>query len=507
MARNPNLSCICAGLAAFLLASMAWAAPARQPNFVVILADDVSPEVYGCYGSQESETPNLDRLAREGVMFRTAWACALCLPARAEIMTGCYATRTGVWSNGFAIPHESDSPRLFEHFPSFARLLKDAGYATAIAGKWHLGSAEPPYSPAVGFDEHSLWAGERELSELPDQQRADVAMENEETPSRYWQPSIVQNGEIHPSRPDEFGPTVNADFLCGFMERSVKAGKPFLAYFPSAAVHGARNGMPTTPLYGKPGDNGSDNRQENARRFRALNDYLDVLVGKLEQKTRELGVYENTVFIFTSDNGTAVVAKSRGTERGCRVPFIAWGGPVKQRGPTDEITDLSDILPTLVDFAGAKLPHGGKVDGKSLKPFLTGATDTHREYILSCIGTTRLVRTKTHLLEVVDAILGVPRGRLYFCGDSRDGKGYQRVDDEPQHAAVRKCFDEILAQHPGLTADHPYFQTGKGSKWLQSYTEPGAAEKHLHNHRDYQFYDETLPATAKGKSSDKRASR
>jgi len=230
-----SLNWILLGIAAVLLAFPACAAPAKQPNFVVILADDVSPEMYGCYGSKEAKTPNLDRLAKQGVMFQTAWACALCLPARAEIMTGCYAPRTGVWSNGFAIPHEDGRTELFKYFPSFARLLKEAGYATAIAGKWHLGNAEPPHSPVVGFEEYSLWSGEKELSSLPEKTRPDVAMENEETPSRYWQPSIIQNGKIYPSKPDEFGPTINAEFLCGFMERSVKSGKPFLAYFPTAA--------------------------------------------------------------------------------------------------------------------------------------------------------------------------------------------------------------------------------------------------------------------------------
>ena len=154
-----------------------------------------------------------------------------------------------------------------------------------------------------------------------------------------------------------------------------------------------------------------------------------------------------------------------------------------------------NFLPTLVDFAGASIPPGVEVDGVSLKPFLTGKTDVHREYVLSCIGTTRLVRSKTHLLEVVNPILGVPYGRFYYCGESRDGKGYQRVDADPAHAAVRQRFAEILASHPGLTKDHPYFQTVKGDRWLKQYTDPKAAEKHLHNHRNYQFYDETLSNT------------
>lgn len=295
-----------------------------------------------------------------------------------------------------------------------------------------------------------------------------------------------------PTRPEDFGPAIFTDFLCDFMERSVQAGKPFLAYYPMVAPHGTREGQATCPLYGEVGDL-SGSKEDNARRFRALNDYIDVLVGRLEQKVRGLNVFDNTVFIFCSDNGTAVTAKSRGVERGCRVPFIVYGAGIKKRGATGEICDLSDILPTLVDFAHADLPKDYKVDGQSLKPFLTGSADTHRDYIFACIGGTRLVRTRTHLLEVVRPILDAPRGRFYFCGMIHDGRAYRRVEGDSEHADDRQQLDAILEEHPGLTADHPYFEQPKAARWLKAYQSRAAREKHLHNHKDYQFYDETLP--------------
>ena len=133
------------------------------------------------------------------------------------------------------------------------------------------------------------------------------------------------------------------------------------------------------------------------------------------------------------------------------------------------------------------------MDGRSLKPFLTGQTDVHRDFILGFIGGTRLVRTRTHLLEVVCPILEVPRGRFYFCGTSHDGRGYQRNERSPEYANVRTGLEAILALHPGLTDDHPFFKQPKAAQWLNAYRSPPAREKHLHNHKDYQFYDETLP--------------
>ena len=464
----------------------------EQPNIVLIMADDVSPDMFGCYGCKDAKTPNLDRMAEQGVMFQTAWASALCCPARAQIMTGRYASRTGFWSNGFSTPQPDGSNDLFLHHLSFGKLMRRAGYATAVAGKWHIGGAEHPSEAIVGFDEYCLWEGQRELDKLPGSPKHEGAFEDNSTTSRYWHPCIVKNHEVVRTEPDDFGPAIFTDFLCDFMERSALADKPFLAYYPMVAPHGTREGHTTCPIYGSTGEMAGP-KDDIPRRFRALNDYIDTLVGRLLKKTRDLGVEDKTIFIFCSDNGTAVTAKSRGVERGCRVPLIVYGAGIKRRGATGEICDLADILPTLVDFAGAELPAGYDVDGQSLKPFLTDKRDTHRDFILSFIGGTRLVRTRTHLLEVVSPLLDAPRGRFYFCGTSHDGRDYKRAEGAPEHAEVRTQLDAVLLEHPGLEASHPYFEQPNATRWLKNYRSPSVREKHLHNHKDYQFYDETLP--------------
>jgi len=476
---------------AVLAAAGGSGAATAGPNIVLIMADDVSPDMFGCYGSPDATTPILDRMATEGVMFRTAWGSALCSPARAQIMTGRYASQTGAWSNGFSTRRAGGGEGLFRTHRSFARLLQEAGYATAIAGKWHIHLAEHPHEPIVGFDEHCLWESQSDLDRLPGSPRHQGAWEDESTPSRYWHPCIVRNRELVPTEPHDFGPTMFTDFLCDFMRRSVAEGRPFLAYYPMVAPHGTRDGHSTCPIYGPPGDLGGP-REDRQRRFRALVDYLDILVGRLERQARELGVIDETIFIFCSDNGTAVTAKSRGVERGCHVPMIVWGAGVKPRGPTDEICDLSDILPTLADLAGVAVPADTGIDGRSLVPFLTGVSDRHRDWILSFIGGTRLIRSQTHLLEVVCPILDVPQGRFYVCGTSRDGRGYRRAEGDPEHADVRRWFDSILDRHPGLSADDPVFTTPAGIRWMRSYTRPEEREKHLHNHRNRQWYDESL---------------
>ena len=462
----------------------------RRPNIVLIMSDDVSPDLYGCYGNKKVKTPNIDSMAAEGVMFRTCWASAICAPTRALIMTGRYGNRTGSYHNGLQMPQKDASTELLKYHHSFGKLLKQAGYATAIAGKWHC-SGSRPESPDGGFDEYCLWEGVKEIEKLPGKPEFTGDWEdktNNTTTSRYWRPGIIKNHKLLKTAPSDFGPDIFTDFLCDFIER--KKDRPFLAYYPMVAPHGTREGHTTTPLRGKVGEMARAAPDETQARFEALNEYIDVLIGRIRKKVDDLGLAENTIFIYCSDNGTAVTAKSRGVERGCLVPMVISSGRIKKRGATDEITDLSDILPTLVDFAGAKIPDGYQVDGKSLKPFLTGQTDKHRDWIYSVIGATQLVRTKRYLLEAVNPLLGLPDGRLYDCRGSRDGKDYRRITDPPEAEKIRKVFDPVLRKYPALQKDHPYFQTKRGKSFLNQYTQAEAVEKHLHNHRHYRFYEE-----------------
>jgi arylsulfatase A-like enzyme len=454
-------------------------------NIVFIMADDVSPEMYSCYGLRKTHTPNINRMATEGVMFRTAWASAICAPSRALVMTGRYGNTSGVYHNGLWI---GNSRRLLEQNLSFGKLLKDAGYATAIAGKWHCG-ATMPYSKHGGFDEYCLWEGSKAIDKLPGRPQYKATHTGDGDHPRYWQPSIVQNHKLLKTGANDFGPDIFTKFICNFIERN--KDKPFLAYYPMVAPHGTCGGITTTPLKGKVGEMGKPATRDQAdARFVALNEYIDVLVGRIIRKVTDLGIADRTVIIFCGDNGTAVTAKSRGVERGCHVPFVAWGAGIRKRGATDELMDFSDILPTFCDYAGAGVPEKYHIDGKSLKPFLTGKSKTHRQWIYSCIGTTQLVRTRQYMLEVVNPILSIPQGRFYFCGDNRFGKGYKLVSNSPQHTKARKEFAAILSNYPALLDNHPHFKTKKGKRWLDAYKTPDAVKKHLHNHKNYRFYEE-----------------
>jgi len=175
---------------------------------------------------------------------------------------------------------------------------------------------------------------------------------------------------------------------------------------------------------------------------------MDKLAGRLVAALEELGLRENTILFFTGDNGTGGEGKGQATELGARVPMIVNGpGLVRSRGLTGELTDISDIFPTLAEFSGACLPPDRPIDGRSYAAFLRGETEHTRDWIFSFIGDYRILRTKRWLLEE-----NTPRqfGRLYDCGESRNGAGYKDVTDsaDPEVLAAKQKFNTILAKLP-----------------------------------------------------------
>jgi arylsulfatase A-like enzyme len=477
----------------------------NKKNVVLILADDVSTDMFSCYNQPgTAKTPHIDRLGEKGVFFETCFAPAICGPSRALIMTGNYANTTGVYHNG--IWKNDSRGSLFTKQHSWAKLISKNGYKTAIAGKWHCG-AKMPWEEAVGFDEYCLWEGPKKIMSHTgiDVYAKGLRKKTDQRDVRYWHPSIYRNGKYVPVKLSDFGPDICSDFIMDFMERMSKKDQPFVAYWPTAIPHGPYS---TTPHAGEVGDlelkkpdtKGLKGEKKEAvvqkyneaqkKRFINLIEYMDHLIGKIIKKTEDLGIMENTYIVFCADNGTAITAKNRGVERGSHVPFAVVGPGVKKRGRSMELMDFSDVAPTLLEMTGTKHPENFKFDGQSLVPYITGKNKGHRDWIYSYVGTSQLVRTKNYLLEVVNPVFDLPEGRFYYTSDNRFGKGYQLINKSAEHQAARKKFDEILKKLPSLQKADPYWQSKKGKGWLKSNATPESIDKHLHNHPDYRFYEE-----------------
>ena len=414
-------------------------AATRPPNLVVIMADDIGAKELGSYGHPDHQTPRLDALARTGVQFQTAYAAPICHPTRVMLMTGQYGCHNKVYHfSGRPGGPEPDSPEedMTNHL-TFAQVLKNQGYATVHAGKWQLSGEAPTQIRECGFDEYCMWAYKHNL---PEGVAHKGGWEGKEKTARYWHPSIVKNGEYMPTEERDYGPDIFTDFLIDFIGRHKDA--PFFAYYPMCLTHAPHERTPDTIDL----DDRKYDRKE--LRYRYAVEYMDKLVGRIVDALDALGLRENTVVIYTGDNGTGGDGKGDATELGARVPLII-DGPciVKTRGKTGCLSDLSDIFPTLMDFAGAPLPDDRPIDGVSLKPFLTGAAEVTRPWIHSFLADRRILRTERFLLEDNSP---AQYGHLYDCGESRDGTGYKEVTDSeaPEVVAIKQEFDRLLEKLP-----------------------------------------------------------
>ncbi len=285
-----------------------------------------------------------------------------------------------------------------------------------------------------GFDEYCMWAY---AHNLPEGVVHTGGFEGGTKTSRYWHPSILKNGEKMATTIDDFGPDIYADFVVDFARRH-KDG-PFFIYYPMALTH--------SPYYSMPPSNPNEKEKfrHSKEKFQENVEYMDALVGRIVDAIDELGIREDTIILFTGDNGTGGDGKGQPTELGARVPMIVnCPGRVKPIGRSDALVDTSDMMPTLVEFAGTSLPKGHPIDGKSFAPILRGERTDVRDWIFSYLANGRVLRTKRYLLE---RNTPTKYGQLYDCGASRNGTGYRDVTDstDPKVLTIKKQFDDILA--------------------------------------------------------------
>ncbi len=368
MKRSEFLTQVGAGILALMghgvAAARAQAAQRRRPNIILIMADDLGYECLGCYGSVSYTTPMLDQLAKTGMRFDHAYSQPLCTPSRVKIMTGRCNFRNYV-AFGVLDPGET----------TFAHILQQAGYATCVAGKWQLYGRDTgwvgagTYPDRAGFDDYCLW-------------------QIEERESRYADPLIKRKGAPLQVFKDAYGPDVFCDYITEFMERN--RHRHFLVYYPMCLVHDPFVPTPDTTAWRE------DRTAQNVKYFADMVAYMDKVVGRIVRKVDELGLRDNTLILFTGDNGTSgkIVSemadgrtirggKGHTTDAGTHVPFIAnWQGVVPSGSVCDDLISFDDFLPTLAELTGAPLPRNVTIDGRSFAAQLHGAKGSPRECIL-----------------------------------------------------------------------------------------------------------------------------
>ncbi|HIE96953.1 MAG TPA: arylsulfatase, partial [Fuerstia sp.] len=362
-------------LALLVFCSVATAPAADKPDILLIMADDIGIEGLGCYGGTSYRTPNLDRMATEGLRFSTAYSQPLCTPTRVQIMTGLYNNRN--WKY-FGILDPSAT--------TFGHQMKAAGYATGIFGKWQLQSYDPPDLPNAadrrgtgmhpkdaGFDQYALFH----------------SLHTEDKGSRFANPTMLEgaagsDGELR-TYDGRYGEDVWVEQIVDFFDEHRQ--EPTFVYYPMALPHRPFEPTPDTPAW-----NPKEVPDEDVKYITDMVEYMDTAVGNLLAGLQAKGLRENTLVLFYADNGfhrkvfsklndgrTIQGGKGEPLQTGIHVPLIAhWPGHI-QPEVCDDLVDASDFLPTLLDIGGSTLSVNDVTDGVSFAPQLFGKAGRPRD--------------------------------------------------------------------------------------------------------------------------------
>ena len=344
----------------------------QKPNILFILLDDMGKEWVSQYNADDIDTPNIDLLAKTGMQFNNAWSMPQCTPSRVTFMTGQYPFRHG-WVNHYDVPRWGHGANFdSEKNPSIAKIMKKAGYKTCIAGKWQINDfrLQPEAMVSHGFDDYCMWTG-GEGGNI------------EKSKERYWNPYIhTKNGSK--TYKGKFGEDIFTDFIIDFMKKNKK--NPMMIYYPMCLPHGPFTTTPTEP-----------NVTSKMDKHKAMVNYTDQILKKLITALEDLEIRDNTIIVWTTDNGTSgnIIGHINGrtvrggktylTENGVNEPFIVnWPEKIPSGKVTDALIDFSDLLPTFADLGGATLPNEFQFDGKSFKNLILGKKDkSDRDWILT----------------------------------------------------------------------------------------------------------------------------
>ena len=405
---------------------------AKPKNVLMIMADDLGSAELGCYGNKVHKTPNLDAMAKSGVLFNTFFATPVSTPSRVALMTGKYGIHTG-HLNMSNLPGGKGKYDLSKDEYTFGQMFKDAGYTTAMAGKWQLGGKGSTFIFECGFDEYLAWIYKGNLADGVKYQASYWPAKSTKT-SRYWHPGVMKNGEHIKTSDKDYGPDMYSTFIADFIKKNARADKPFFAYYPMCLTHSPWLGTPDNPNV----------KEGTPEALKANVEYCDKIVGRLLKTLDDLGIRENTLVVFIGDNGTQFAGKTTVTEWGPHTPcMVSCPGTVQKGVVSGEMADITDILPTLVEYAGFQPRNHASLDGKSLLPYLTGKTKTTKEYAITYYGNFRIVRNKEWLLE---SNRDESFGDMYRCGNSRNGRDYKLVTDfkDPAAAKAKAGFEKFI---------------------------------------------------------------
>ncbi|WP_341225240.1 sulfatase-like hydrolase/transferase [uncultured Arcticibacterium sp.] len=337
----------------------------EQPNILLIVADDLGYEKVGSYNDLISFTPNIDKLAKQGVMFTRAYASPVCTPSRMSIYTGNYATShkyTGVLPVHLGTKEYVDFDT---KWTTSAQLLRQNGYQTSVTGKWQMAAMEyhPEHCKSAGFDSWCVWQ----------------IWHNEKKTTRYWNATINEDGKISTEKDSLFGPEILTDYVIRQMEQSKQLGKPFFIQHNMM--------LPHVPIVLTPDDKREASLDNMIK-------YMDKQIGILLDAVDKLEIAKNTIVIFVGDNGTQSeeprITKSgliNGgkwtlTDGGMHVPLIIrYPDILPENMKYQNLIDMADLFPTICDLSSTKINDATNIDGISFNNLLMGKEQKERKWV------------------------------------------------------------------------------------------------------------------------------